>query len=128
MNTKPTYTVRQSIAYIFRNIWQHDRGYLAVMAIEALCAVAAPFLGIYLPKIAIELVSRADATAWDAVTQLGGVACALFVVFLLQGFAQGARGVRDYILRLGYMLRVFKKTLFCDYDWLESEHGRNEYH
>ena len=120
-------TVYESIAFVFKKLWRSDKGYIVSIALEGLCTILIPLLAIYLPKLAIDIVTNGFELSHNVVLKITLAFLAAIFLYTLSGYMQGVKNTKHYTARVGFMLEIFKKTLFCDYDWLEGK-GRDEYH
>jgi hypothetical protein len=123
---RPLHSVWGNVWYLLCEIARADRLLLALLVVQAVCGVLSPLLGIYLPKLAVELVTR-RADMREILGGLGGFTALLGAVVALRQYAEGAKYMRYNDLRGLYMRRLFVKTLDCDYMQIESPEGQTLY-
>ena len=119
-------SMEKNIGWLLRIIWEKDWLLLALMIIDALCAVAIPFFGIYLPKLAIGLITD-GADAGTIMLQIGGYVAAMAAVYFVGRFASNGKYWRVNAFRPLLMLRIFYKSLDIDYGEHESPNGQKRY-
>ena len=123
---KSSHSVLGNARYLFAELGKNDKVMAFYLALEIICGVISPFCGIYLPKLAVDLISD-RVPPQQMVFTLGiftlviAVSCALF------NFASGARNLRLNNMRHHYVLKLFVKRLHCDYFWVESPQGQTSY-
>jgi len=123
---KPLHSVLNNVGYLLSEILREHRFLFVLIVTEALCGILAPILGIYLPKIALELVIQ-RAGMREILGRLGGFIALLGGVIALRQYANSAKYIRYNDLRNVYMRRLFYKSLECDYAQIESAEGQTKY-
>jgi len=120
------YSIANNAAFLLRDIWREKRPLFYVLALEIALGSVLPLFGLYLPKIAVDLVVE-GATVSRVIYTLGGVA-ALYIL-LSTVFTTASRGkyMHYNAMRGFYQRKMFMKTLDCDYDQIESERGQTRY-
>ena len=120
------YSLGNHIGYLLKGIWESDKKLMALLIVEVVCSVITPYIAMYLPKIGVDLATeRADA----------GRAAALLlaltgVLMLSQGLgSMAARGKTRLLdrVRSFFRIRLFCKTLDCDYEHVESAEWQDKY-
>ena len=120
------YSLGNHIGYLLKGIWESDRKLMALLIIEVVCSVITPYIAMYLPKSGVELATeQADA----------GRAAALLlaltgILMLSQGLgSMAARGKTRLLdrVRSFFRIRLFCKTLDCDYEHVESAEWQDKY-
>lgn len=120
------YSLGNHIGYLLKGIWESDKKLMALLITEVVCSVITPYIAMYLPKIGVDLATeRADA----------GRAAALLlaltgVLMLSQGLgSMAARGKTRLLdrVRSFFRIRLFCKTLDCDYEHVESAEWQDKY-
>ena len=120
------YSLGNHIGYLLKGIWESDRKLMALLIIEVVCSVITPYIAMYLPKIGVDLATeQADA----------GRAAALLlaltgILMLSQGLgSMAARGKTRLLdrVRSFFRIRLFCKTLDCDYEHVESAEWQDKY-
>ena len=114
------------VRYLLRGIWESDRKLMALMLIETVCTVVTPFAALYLPKAGVELVTN-RAGAESAAVTLAVLTAVLLVSQGLGGMASRGKTRRLDCLRSYYRVRLFCKTLDCDYEHAESPEWQEKY-
>ena len=114
------------VRYLLRGIWESDRKLMALMLIETVCTVVTPFAALYLPKAGVELVTN-RAGAESAAMTLAVLTAVLLVSQGLGGMASRGKTRRLDCLRSYYRVRLFCKTLDCDYEHAESPEWQEKY-
>ena len=123
---KPRYSVWANVGFLLKDMVRHYKLLVILLAVEALCGIITPIFGIYLPKLAIELVTeRAD--VHRVLYTLG----AFFIVLTVNRALQNAMARAKYMhyndMRFYYEQKLFFKTLDCDYMQIESAQGQTRY-
>lgn len=120
------YSLGNHIGYLLKGIWESDKKLMALLIIEVVCSVITPYIAMYLPKIGVDLATeRADAgRATALLLALTGV------LMLSQGLgSMAARGKTRLLdrVRSFFRIRLFCKTLDCDYEHVESAEWQDKY-
>ena len=123
---KPLHSVLNNVGYLLSEILREHRFLFVLIVTEALCGILAPILGIYLPKIALELVAQ-RAGMREILGRLGGFIAGLCVILGLRALSGHTKYFLINNLRFVYMRRLFYKTLDCDYKQIESSEGQTRY-
>lgn len=123
---KTRHSVWSNVWYLLRDIAKDYRLLLILMIMECLCGVALPFLAIFLPKEAAELVAE-GAGAAEIWLRLGLLAALLGILAAVKGMAGGAKYVYSNDMRVSYQGQLLMRALSCDYDRLEGASGLNRY-
>lgn len=123
---KKNYNSFQNILQLYKESWGYNRRILLFSLVSIVTGVIAPVFGIYLPKVAVDLLSqRADAgrIAWV----LGGFVSGLL---LLQG-AKAYFGTSCYYyyneMRKYFMRKIFLHSLNTSYAFEESSDCHQRY-
>ena len=116
----------KNIGWLLNIVWKEDRFLFVLLITESLCAVAIPFFGIYLPRLAVGLITE-GAAAGAIAMQIGGYTAGMAAVYFIGRYAGGARYWRINSLRPTLMLRIFFKALDIDYGEHESPEGQKRY-
>lgn len=119
-------SVFKNIRYLLRFIWSENKYLLLMLLIYSLCGAVMPLLEIYLPKLAIELMTS-KAKKITIITQLGGYALVMAAVYFAGNFSQRSQYFHINNLRAAFMTKIFIKSLYCDYGDLESTEGQRRY-
>lgn len=120
------YSVWNNTIYLLRDIRKEYKLLLVLLITEGVTSVLIPLLGIYLPKLAVELVVE-KATAQRVWLELGGFTLLLMGVMALRNMSLGAKYIQYNDLRHYYLHKLLFKSLDCDYGQIESASGQNRY-
>lgn len=124
--TKPPYSIPQNAGYLLRLLWNGHKKILLMMSVVALCGAATPLLGMFLPKIVVDLVG-AHATVGNVAALLGGYTLALATVYFGRSFCEQTGYYHINALRFELWWKLFEKALDCDYRTIESASGQDAY-
>lgn len=120
------YSLVGNVLYFWQLFWQNEPSVVILSTVEILLAVAVPFVGIWLPKLAIDLVMNkvsAQKMLWVMLPFSAGM-------FLLYGVRQ-AVGMGKYHLynmqRTNFMGGLFLKSLRIKYADAESGEIKQRY-
>ena len=120
------YSVFNNITFLLRAIASHQPFLFLLIVIEIVTSIIAPVIGIYLPSYAVDLVTgKADVTV--LLIKLGGLGMLLAVLQGLRDMASEGKynlynGMRGY-----FQVKLFFKSLHCDYVHVESKEGMTKY-
>lgn len=117
------YSIIQNTIYILKLIIKKDKMLLLLLSLEALTGVLLPFFSIYLPKLVIDALI-AKSTIQHIVMIIGGFSILIAVVYFLHHYITTVRYWHSNFLRMNSMWELFKKTLYCDYENIESATGQ----
>lgn len=123
---KDPYTFWNTLVFLLKGIRSSDPKLLAFMIVEAVCTVVTPYLGMYLPKFGVDLVTE-QAEPKRAVLLLGGITAVMAVSQMAGTMAQRAQTMLHDRLRSHYRNRLSAKTLECDYEHVESAEWQKRY-
>lgn len=124
---KTPYTFCNTLFFLLKGIRSSDPKLLAFMLMEAVCTVITPYLGIYLPKLGVDLVTE-RAGLHKAVFLLGGITVVMAVSQMVGTMAVRAQTILQERLCSHYRNRLFAKILECDYEHVESAEWQRRYH
>jgi len=121
---KPKYSVLNNAAYLLKDIYKCSKILFALLFVEMICSIISPMFWIYLPKIAVDLVSgRADVQ--KIIITLGIFALAMVAINITQNFCSCTKYVYKNNMRFEcYFKKILEKSLNCDYVNLESAEGQ----
>lgn len=123
---KDPYTFWNTLIFLLKGIRSSDPKLLVFMIVEAVCTVVTPYLGMYLPKFGVDLVTE-QADPKRAVFLLGGITAVMAISQMAGTMAQRAQTMLHDRLRSHYRNRLFAKTLECDYEHVESAEWQKRY-
>lgn len=125
-NVDSQYSILNNIIFLLRAIASHRPFLFLLIIIEIVTSIVSPVIAIYLPSYAVELVTgKTDATV--ILFKLGGLGALLAVFQGLRNMASEGKymlynGMRNY-----FQLKIFYKSLHCDYAYVESKEGMTKY-
>lgn len=115
-----------NLGFLLLEAWQKDKTSIALMAAFVLTSVISPFFGIYLPKLAVEMVTKGVTAAriWQL---LGAFTLVMTAVEATKWMSDRVRGM--YVGTLCQLLRcrLYYRFLDCDYRLIESAEGQTRY-
>ncbi|HJD32072.1 MAG TPA: ABC transporter ATP-binding protein/permease [Candidatus Eisenbergiella stercorigallinarum] len=120
------YSLGNHIGYLLKGIWESDKKLMALLIIETVCSVITPYIAMYLPKIGVDLATD-GASVRRAAALLLAITC---ILILSQGLGSMASRGKTRLLdrvRSFYRIRLFCKTLDCDYEHVESTEWQDKY-
>ncbi len=120
------YSAWNNLVYLLRGIWGSDKKLMLLMVLETLCMVIAPYIAVYLPKLGVDLVME-HADIGRIICILGGVMGMLMLFQAIGNMALRGKNVRQDRLRSYYRILLFRKTLECDYEHVESAKWQDKY-
>lgn len=123
---KEGYSPADHIWYLLKGIWASDKRLMFLMLLEMACTVITPYVAMYLPKIGVDLVINHEQTA-KAVWMLGCLSAVLVVSQGLGSMAGRGKTRRLDRVRSYYRIRLFCKTLDCNYEHVESAEWQEKY-
>lgn len=94
--------------------------------LEMICNGLLPLFGLYLPKLAVELVLKNQGLK-HALFTLGSFAAAYVFVQCVNSVASQGKYPFQNNLRMVYTTSLFMKALDCDYDIMETSEGQTWY-
>ena len=123
---KQLHSVLNNVFYLLKDIYKIKKLLFALMVIEVLCAIVTPMFGIYLPKIAVDLVTQ-KADVQKIFMTLGLFVLVMFVVDIIKNVAGLSKYAHSNNLRNYYFRKLTMKSFTCDYKNIESADGRTRY-
>lgn len=123
---KHGYSILSNVLYLLKCIYADNKILLILLAIEALCTVVTPVFGIYLPKIAVDLVTEGADTQRIFMT-LGIFAAFMMMANIVQNTAGKAKSIYSYNMWFILLRKITKKSYTCDYENIESAEGHTRY-
>lgn len=123
---KGGYSVWNNFLYLLGGIWCSDKRLMVFMLLETVCMVITPYAAMYLPKAGVDLAAG-QASVREAVRVLGGLTAVITVSQAAGSMAVRGKNVRQDRLRSYYRVRLFCKTLDCDYEHVESAKWQDKY-
>ena len=123
---KPLHSAYNNIKFILLEVWRSDKVLGLYLVLETCCGVLAPFFGIYLPKLVIDMITG-HASQQQMILSLGGFTILMATVGALNGFTSAGKYMRYNDIRQNYIIKLFMKSLSCDYNLVESSEGQTRY-
>ncbi len=120
------FSVFENVIFILKDVFKYYKPLMALLIVEAVLGVVTSLLGIYLPKLAVELVTTKK-NLNQALFSLVILAIILTIAVTLQSIAASAKYQYQQNMSWHYMRELFFKTLNCDYLVIESEKGHTRY-
>ena len=122
----PTYSVADNVLFLWKGIWENYPLLLVMMGIQCVFSVISPVLGIYLPRMAVELASeRAELS--EIMVRLGGMGALLALSMALSSMADMGKYMMLNSTRRKYRKQLFMDSLYCGYEQIESVEGQRKY-
>lgn len=123
---KLQYRIFQNIFFLLKGIKEEHPTLILLIAIQIILSVVAPVFGIYIPKIALDLVLN-KATLQEIFTVLGTIGIIMALSMGLSGMADSGKYMLYNDMRRYYQQKLFLQSLNCDYKIMESEEGQTKY-
>ena len=123
---KQLHSVFNNVFYLLRDIYNTKKILFALMVIEVFCAIVTPLFGIYLPKIAVDLVTQ-SADVQKVFMTLGLFVLVMTAVNILQNVAANSKYAHSNGMRNYYNEIISMKSYICDYKNIESTEGRTRF-
>lgn len=120
------YSIFQNIVFLLRDIRAEHPVLLLFIAMQVVLSVVSPVFGIYMPKIALDLVlNRADIP--EICLVLGSFGGIMALAMALSGMANEGKYLLYNDMRRYYQMQLFLRSLSCSYKDIESEEGQTKY-
>jgi ATP-binding cassette, subfamily B, bacterial len=123
---KALHSVINNVLYLLKDIYKDYKLLLFFIILESIFSVVIPVFGIYLPKIAIDLVTE-NASTEKILFKLGIFTVLITLVLAVNSMAVRGKYFQYNDMRTYYQRIVFFKTLDCDYMQIESTTGQDRY-
>ncbi len=123
---KKNYNTFQNTVYLIRESLVYDRRILIFSVFIILSGTVAPVFGIYLPKIALDLLER-RAGVGEIALELGLAAAFMIAVLGARGYCYGRRYAYFNSMRRYFMRKVYFHSLDLPYPACESGECRQAY-
>lgn len=125
-NEKQTYHVVQNIAFLLKGMKTYHPVLILMLAAEIILSVVFPVFGIYIPKIALDLVLE-GASFSRILLLLGGVGLLMTLASAFSHAAEQGKYMLSNDMRSYYTDMLFYQSLSCDYKNIESEEGQTKF-
>lgn len=123
---RPTYSVVDNVLFLWKGIWENYPLLLVMMGMQCVFSVISPVLGIYLPRVAVEL-ARERAELSEIMVRLGGMGALLALSMALSSMADMGKYMMLNSTRRKYRKQLFMDSLYCGYEQIESVEGQRKY-
>lgn len=123
---KPKYSVIKNILFLVKDMAKAHPLLIFFLLLEMTLSVISPVLNLYVPKVALELVTN-KADKDQILLSLGFIGLAMTLSMALSGMAGEGKFWMYHHMRLIYQYRLFLQSLDCDYANIESVDGRTKY-
>lgn len=121
-----TYSILQNVIFLLREIAKTRPFLFTLILFEMTGSVIAPVIGIYLPSLAVELVTD-GADIVGVLLWLGGLGALLAIIRGLTNMAAEGKYHLYNGMRWHFQKKLFFKSLHCDYVHVESKAGMTMY-
>ena len=123
---KPMYSIINNVFYLLRDIYGENKLLFLFILTEAVCGIMIPLFGIYLPKIAVDLITQ-KAEMQRILMTLGLFTVVMTVIVVLCNVSSTAKYMHYNNLRWFYMQKLLFKSFDCDYSSVENAGGQIRY-
>ena len=120
------YHVYQNIIFLLKGIKEEHPVLIVLIALQIILSVISPVFGIYIPKIALDLVLN-KANVPEIFAVLGTIGMIMALSMGLSGMANTGKYMLQNDMRRFYQTKLFLQWMSCDYQNIESEEGQTKY-
>jgi len=120
------HNVLQNMIHLLGMAYRQYKIVFLFILLETICSGLLPLFGLYLPKLAVELVLENRGLNHVLLT-LGGFAAAYVLLQCVNSVASQGKYPFQNNLRNVYMRALFEKALDCDYSIMETSEGQTWY-
>lgn len=124
--SKHKYSVLSNVWFLTKDIAREHPLLLLFLLLEMTLAVVSPVMSLYLPKLAVDLVTT-RAENRQIILQVGALGLLMTAAMALTEMAHQGRYMMYNQMRQVYLRRLYLKFLTCDYNQIESAEGQNKY-
>ena len=107
---KPQYSVVNNVIFLLKDMKKSYPLLLPYLVMLCGFSVLVPVLGIYLPKVAVELAQK-QADAAEIIIRLGGLGLLLAFSMALSGMAKQGKYMMQNMMRTVYHKKMYMKSL-----------------
>lgn len=125
-NEKLKYGIVNNIMFLLKHMAKEYPLLVFFILLQATLAVFLPLLGIYMPKIAVDLVTS-NAGMQEVLITLGVLALVMMVSMGLSDMAGSGKYIMHNSMRMYFMRILYYQSLDCDYVHIESAEGQRKY-
>lgn len=123
---KAKYGVIQNIFYLFKNIWKWDKLLFLFSIIQIPVTVMIPLLGIYLPKVLIDSITKKVAVS-KLLINIGIPIIAMIVLNIVLKSLYAITGLRKTTYRFRYIGILTDKTVDTDFENIDGPVGQKKF-
>lgn len=120
------YSVLANAVYVVKDIFRNYKQLFFMLIIGGILSVITPVLGIYLPKFAVDLVTKGKGNNSTLISMVVFI-FVLTVCLALQGSINNGNYQNLINMNWHYLRELFYKSLDCDYSLIESAKGQTQY-
>ncbi len=120
------HSIVSNILHLLGMAYKHYKIVFLFILLEMICNGLLPLFGLYLPKMAVELVLNNKGLN-HALMTLGGFATVYVLVQCINSVAAQGKYPFQNNLRFVYAKALFEKSLDCDYAVMETSEGQTWY-
>lgn len=123
--SKPKYSTIKNTIYLIKNIWKWDKGLFLLCTIQIPATVIIPLLGIYLPKIVIDSVTR-HASVSKLMMAIGIPVLGIIALNVLINTSSSMTRSKATSYRFNYVQLLIDKTLDTDFENIDGSTGQEK--
>ncbi len=123
---RPKYSIFQNILFLLKDIRREHPVLILFIFTEIILSVISPVFGIYIPKIALDLVLE-QAPPGRIFFVLGAFGLIMTLSMALSGMTGQGKYMLYNDMRRYYQTKLFLQSLSCDYRNVESMEGQTRY-
>ncbi|WP_160680123.1 ABC transporter ATP-binding protein [Clostridium sp. C8-1-8] len=120
---KPNYSTLQNVSYLIKNLWRWDKKLFFVALLQVPIIVVMPLLGIYIPKIVIDSVTRKSSINGLFISLWAPVLCMVILNILLSSL-RSLSMFKSIAYRMKYSGLITEKTLDTDFENIDGPTGQ----
>lgn len=120
------YSIINNVIYLFKEIAATYPFLFILIFVEMVLSVISPVISIYLPSLAVNLVTE-QVDKSQLLFQLGGLGLLLAVTLGLNHMASDGKYYMHNNMRVHFLYKLFIQSLHCDYIHIESKKGQTKY-
>ena len=120
------HSIAQNVIHLLGMAFKHYKIVFLFIALEMICNGLLPLFGLYLPKLAVELVLENQGLN-HAMYTLGIFAAAYVPIQCINSLAKNGKYPFQNSMRFIYTRALFEKALDCDYSIMETSEGQTWY-
>jgi ABC-type multidrug transport system fused ATPase/permease subunit len=125
-NKEKGHTIIQNVIHLLGMAFKHYKIVFFFIILEMICNGLLPLFGLYLPKLAVELVLE-NFGLGRAMFTLGIFSAAYVLIQCVNSIASNGKYPFQNNIRYIYTRALFEKALECDYSIMETSEGQTWY-